>query len=416
MQLNRLACAISLIAILASGGVVLAEAAQEGELKAVEQDIVLSAERQKQLETEVAAAITEQDSLSNRLIAMAETAAVQERELAAIEKRQGKLKSEMAKINLRLAAKQDVMAHVLAGLQRLENNPPPALVVAPDDVLGALRGAMIFGAIVPELRNAAQELHDQLAALKTLREKFDTAARDHAVALTGLDASRADIGKLITEKKALAATRALELDQEKLRAQALADKATSLKQLLEDLAQEKARAEAKRTADEKARAEAERKLQEKLLPPLMAFSKLRGQLGYPVEGQIIKTFGVETGLGGRLDGIVITTAVQAQVRSPVSGKIEFAGKFRSYGEMVIVNPGDGFLLLLAGLDQTQASHGQSVKAGEPVGLMGSKPGPLAVSNGLTNLTTPVLYVELRKNGKAVDSTPWWIGKTQEAMR
>jgi murein hydrolase activator len=266
------------------------------------------------------------------------------------------------------------------------------------------------------LRSAAQELHDQLAALKSLREKFDAQARDHAVALTALDASRADMGKLIEEKKALARAQSLELDAEKKRAEALADKATSLKQLLEALAEEKAKAEAKRTAEEKARAEAERKLQEKLLPPQMAFSKLQGQVSFPAEGQIIKGFGADTGLGGQLDGIVITTSAKAQVRSPVTGKIEFAGKFRSYGEMVIVNPGDGYLMLLAGLEQTLATHGQSVKAGEPVGLMGEKPGKLAVSNGLTNLTSPVLYVELRKNGKAVDSAPWWIGKTQEAMR
>jgi murein hydrolase activator len=416
MPSARIACTLSVAAVLAAIPAALAQEAQEGELKAVEENIALSAERQKQLEAEVAKALAEQDDLSNRLITMAETAAVQERELGAIEKRQSKLKAEMAKINLRLAAKQDVMAEVLAGLQRLENNPPPALVVAPDDVLGALRGAMIFGTIVPELRSAAQELHDQLAALKSLREKFDAQARDHAVALTALDASRADMGKLIEEKKALARAQSLELDAEKKRAEALADKATSLKQLLEALAEEKAKAEAKRTAEEKARAEAERKLQEKLLPPQMAFSKLQGQVSFPAEGQIIKGFGADTGLGGQLDGIVITTSAKAQVRSPVTGKIEFAGKFRSYGEMVIVNPGDGYLMLLAGLEQTLATHGQSVKAGEPVGLMGEKPGKLAVSNGLTNLTSPVLYVELRKNGKAVDSAPWWIGKTQEAMR
>jgi murein hydrolase activator len=416
MPFRRFASALSLIALVASAENACSQSPQEGELQAVQQDIKLSAERQAELEAKAKALVAEQDALSNRLVAMADTAAVQERELAAIEKRQDKLKRSMATINLDLASKQDVMAEILAGLQRLEQNPPPALVVAPDDVLEALRGAMIFGAIVPELRNAARELHDTLSDLKTLRTKFETEAASHAEALQALATSRSEINALITEKKALAITSAQELDAEKKRADALAEKATSLQQLLEDLAIEKAKAEAKRTAEEKARAEAQRQLEEKQLEPKMAFSKAKGQVSYPVEGQILKGFGAETGLGGRLDGIVITTSKQAQVRSPVAGKVEFAGKFRSYGQMVIVNPGDGYLVLLAGLEQTLASHGQSVKAGEPVGLMGDKPGKLAVSNGLTNLTTPVLYVEFRHNGDAVDSTPWWIGQKQEAMR
>jgi septal ring factor EnvC (AmiA/AmiB activator) len=221
---------------------------------------------------------------------------------------------------------------------------------------------------------------------------------------------------LIAEKKALALSSRAELAAEKKRAEELAEKATSLKQLLEDLAIEKAKAEAKQSAEAKARAEAERILQEKALKPAMAFSKSQGQLNFPAQGQILKLFGAETGLGSSVDGIVIATQKQAQVISPVAGKVEFAGKFRSYGQMVIVNPGEGYLVLLAGMDQTSAQHGQSIKAGEPVGTMGLKPGKLALSNGLTQVSTPVLYVEFRKNGDPVDPAPWWIGNRQEAMR
>jgi murein hydrolase activator len=416
MNLLRSLAALSLIALVVQEPCAVAEEPKADELVAVEQDLATSTTRQAALLEQAKATVAEQGLLSNRLVALAETAAVQERELATVEKRQGKLKAEIARINLDLAAKQDVIAEILAALQRLAQNPPPALVVAPNDVLGALRGAMLFGTIVPELRGEAELLHQQLTDLKILRDQFDIEVHQHDEALVALNASRLDITSLIKDKKAIAESSEQDLETERKHAEELAAKAISLKQLLAALAEDKAIAEAKQSAEAKARAEAERLAEEKAAMPQMAFSKSQGQIDFPAQGQIVKRFGDDSGLGTTLDGIVIATAKQAQVTTPVSGKVEFAGKFRSYGQMVIVNPGEGYLVLLAGLEQTLATHGQSVKAGEPVGTMGNKPGQMAMSNGLTNLTTPVLYVEFRKNGDPVDPTPWWIGIRQEAMK
>jgi murein hydrolase activator len=413
MSLSRLICALSLTALVATGAV--AQQATEQDLQAVEQDIALSAEKQKLLEAEAQAAIEVQESLSAKLVTFADTVTEQERKFATAEKRKAKLQNEIAAINLTLVAKQDVIAQVLAGLQRLEHNPPPALVVAPDDVLDALRGAMVFGTIVPELRRAAQELHDQLTLLKTLREKFEAESKTANETLAALEASRTEINQLIEEKARLAKTSKEQLAAERKRAEELADKATNLKDLLAKLEQERLAAEAKRTAEEKARAEAARKAEEaKIKPTVMA--KAQGQLRFPAEGQIVRKFGDDTGLGSRVDGNLINTIATAQVTTPVAGKIEFAGKFRSYGQMIIINPGGDYLVLLAGLSDIQATLGQSIREGEPVGRMGEKPGKLAVSNGLTNLTNPVLYVEFRFKGNPVDPAPWWIGNRQEAMR
>jgi murein hydrolase activator len=421
--LNR-ASALCLMIVLTSGLPAMAEAPQQQELQALERDLNVSTLRQQELLQQATSALAERERLSNQLVATADTVANQERDLSDVATRQAKLKTEIATLNLDLAAKRDVIAEVLAGLQRLEHNPPPALIVAPDDVLSALRGAMLFGTIVPELRHAAQTLHDQLSALKTLREELAQQAKVHATTLNALAESRITMQRLIEEKHALAEASQQELLVEQKRAEELAAKATTLKQLLQTLAEEKARAEAQMSADAKAKAQAEaealRLMQEKQSQPEMAFSKAQGQLEYPAQGKIIKTFGEESGLGSRLDGIVINTQIQAQVTSPISGKVEFAGQFRSYGNMVIINAGEGYLVLLAGLQETVTRSGQSIKAGEPVGRMGDKPGKMAtnmgLSKGLTNLTTPVLYVEFRQNGDPVDSTPWWIGKRQEAMR
>jgi murein hydrolase activator len=416
MTVLRSIAVLSVPALLAALPAALAEEPKPEDLQTVEQELTVSAARQAELMTQAKAAVDAQVSLSDRLVALAETSAVQERQLALATKRQTKLKDEIARISLDLASQQDVMAEVLAGLQRLSQNPPPALVVAPDDVLGALRGAMLFGTIVPEMREAARKLHDQLTDLANLRTRLDDEARKHDEALKALTVSRVEINALLAEKQALALASQQDLEAERKHAEELAAKASSLKQLLATLEKEKAEAQARLTAEAKAREELEQKLKAASLVPEVAFSKSKGLISYPAQGDIVRLFGAESGLGTPVEGVIIATATEAQVTSPVTGKIEFAGKFRSYGNMVIVNAGEGYLILLAGLEKVNTAHGQSVKAGEPVGVMGTKAGSVAMSNGLTDLTKPVLYVELRKNGDPVDPTPWWIGNRQEAMR
>jgi murein hydrolase activator len=413
-------CAFTLLAVLAAVDVALAEGDESHSLQAVEQDLALSRDKQLQLEASAKEAVLAQDQLSDQLVDLAAIAKTQERDLAKVEKQLRKLKNDIAERNLDLASQQDVIAEVLAGLQRLEHNPPPALVVAPDDVLSALRSAMMFGAVLPELKQKAALLHDKLSALKVLQDDLNTQQKSHAETLAGLDLSRGEIKRLIAEKHAAAELASQDLALEKKRTEELAEKATTLKQLLAALEEQRKVAEAKASAETKARLEAERLLKEKQNQPLMAFSKSQGQLNFPVQGQLTKVFGLDTGFGSTLDGIVIATEKQAQVTAPVGGTIEFAGKFRSFGQMVIINPGEGYLVLLAGLTQVTAAHGQSVKAGEPLGEMGDKPSKMAQTGGLTkdltNATTPMLYVEFRHNGDPVDPAPWWINTRQEAMR
>jgi murein hydrolase activator len=412
--------ALSVLALANAVAPAWAEGAQVEALEALQQDLAGSKDKQEQLIAQAQAAALAQDALSNQLVALAATTQAQERDLEKIETRLKALKTDMAQRNLELAAQQDVIAEVLAGLQRLEHNPPPALVVAPDDVLMALRSAMMFGAVLPELKQKALALHDKLSALQALRQDLTVQQQSHGAALAGLAVSRADIKRLMAEKQAAAALASQDLAVEKKRAEELAAKATSLQQLLSALEDQRKQNEAQASAETQAKIEAERVLKQQQNMPTMAFSKSAGQLNFPAQGQLRKGFGVETGFGSRLDGIVIATQPQAQVTAPAGGTIEFAGQFRSFGHMVIINPGEGYLVLLAGLGQVDAMQGQSVKAGEPLGQMGDKASKIAQTGGLTadltNATTPMLYVEFRHNGDPVDPTLWWIGSQQEAMR
>jgi murein hydrolase activator len=412
---NSLLIATSMLALLQ--GVARAQTADPAaDLSQVEQSIKDSSDKQNALATNIETATKAQAEISDKLIVLAKTLESQQSAVQTADTKLKKLGAESIVIRSTLAEKQDQLSELLAGLQRLEQNPPPALVVEPQNILQALRGAMMFGAVVPEMRDQALELQNNLRRLEAIRTETEDAKKTQEQALSALAASQSELIKLQAEKKALAINSAKDLEAEKLRAADLANQAKNLKQLLTALEEEKKKAEAIKTAEAKALEETERKKREALMRPMMVFTQAHGKLDYPVQGDKLKQFGDDNGLGGTLDGLAIATSANSNVISPVDGRVEFAGPFRSYGQLLILNVGEGYLVLLAGMNQISAEIGQSVRAGEPLGQMGKGPSSVALIGSETNNAQPVLYIEFRKNNDPVDPSPWWIGGRKEAMK
>ena len=168
-------------------------------------------------------------------------------------------------------------------------------------------------------------------------------------------------------------------------------------------------------AERLAAEERERQRQENLQrAPKLAFAEAKGKLAFPAQGQIVRGFGEPDGLGRETQGVMIATRAGAQVTAPADGKVEFAGPFRSYGEVIILNPGGGYRVLLAGMDKVTADVGEFLRAGEPVGEMGSGPASVTLFGEVVQDGRPVLYIEFRNSTEAVDSGPWWIGGLKEA--
>jgi septal ring factor EnvC (AmiA/AmiB activator) len=384
---------------------------QENELGLVEHEISLSVEAQEKIKTDVTAALSEQEDISARLIDIAKQVQSQETTIGATEGRILKLRKEEITIRADLTEKQDAMSKLLAGLQRLEQNPPPALVVEPRDVLSALRGAMMFGTIVPELRSQAEHLTEKLARLERIRAEVETENTALSASMQDLKTAQINLSELILQKKQMVFESAGKLEAEKQRAAELADKAKSLKQLLADLTAQRLQEEA-----EKSKQAEMRRQEEALAKPSMLFSASLGHLDYPVQGQILKRFGDDDGLGSSLRGMAIAARAAAQITAPVDGKVEFAGPFRSYGQLLILDPGEGYLVLLAGMREISAEMGQTVRAGEPLGTMGDGPSSVTLLGDQIQEVRPVLYIEFRKDGEAVDSAPWWLGGMREARK
>jgi septal ring factor EnvC (AmiA/AmiB activator) len=148
------------------------------------------------------------------------------------------------------------------------------------------------------------------------------------------------------------------------------------------------------------------------IKPEIPFSQARGRLPMPAQGRQVLGFGEKTQYGGQSKGLVLETRTGAQVTSPCDGWIVYAGEFRSYGQLLIINAGGGYHVLLAGLSQIDVQPGQFVLGGEPVGTMS---GWTQQAQSATANNAPVLYVEFRKDGTAIDPDPWWVQGHQKVQ-
>lgn len=409
---SALTIALAMLALPAQGTGLHAQ--EQEQLELIERQIENAKAAEARIAQEIAAGIEAQDSVAEQLGSIAQSIQAQEALIAASEAELQKLAAERAGLLAELGEKQDSLSELLAALQRLEQNPPPALVVEPGDILSALRGAMLLGTLVPELSTEAQALALKLDQLGQIEAAIGTRGKEVAQEIARLEGQRAELGRLVTQKKGLVSKSSAELEAERGRTRALADRARSLKQLLAGLAEERKRQEAE-AAERLAAEERERQRQENLQrAPKLAFAEAKGKLAFPAQGQIVRGFGEPDGLGRETQGVMIATRAGAQVTAPADGKVEFAGPFRSYGEVVILNPGGGYRVLLAGMDKVTADVGEFLRAGEPVGEMGSGPASVTLFGEVVQDGRPVLYIEFRNSTEAVDSGPWWIGGLKEA--
>ncbi len=146
------------------------------------------------------------------------------------------------------------------------------------------------------------------------------------------------------------------------------------------------------------------------MKPAIPFHLAKSQLPLPAQGRRVLAFGEKNQFGRVSRGMVIETRHGAAVVSPSDGWVVYAGEFRSYGQVLIVNAGGGYHILLANLARTDVEVGRFVLAGEPVGAMSSNVG------AKTQDTAPVLYVEFRnKEGQSFDPTPWWADGSQKVQ-
>jgi septal ring factor EnvC (AmiA/AmiB activator) len=389
---------------------------RDQELKAARDAQRKSADTEAALKREIEEIGADRRKLNQDLIDTAARARELENKVVATETRLKPLDENEASIRKSLDGRRAVIGEVLAALQRIGHRPPPALIASPEDALQTVRTAMLLGAVLPQMRQQVEALASDLAELVNVRRKITVERDQLRKQFAALEQERKRTAALVSERRKQQAEREKALEGERTRAGDLAKQVDNLKDLIAKL--EQGLDPAIRAAREAARSDSRPALSAfrdpGRLAPAVAFASLRGHVPIPVNGVKIKAFGAPDGLGGSEKGLSIATRAGAQVTAPSDGWVVYAGPFRSYGQLLILNAGGGYHILLAGMDRISVDLGQFVLTGEPVAVMGSGSHIAAIL--ATGSSQPILYVEFRKDGSPVDPGPWWAAGEGEKVR
>jgi septal ring factor EnvC (AmiA/AmiB activator) len=340
-----------------------------------------------------------------------------EAKLSDAEKRLAPLDQREAELKKSLSGREAILSQVLAALERLGLHPAPALLLQPETTLEAVRSAILLGAVVPELRGQAESIVADLSELARLR-------RDIALERDSLTANRAALAEdqrrisaLIDERQRQQGEDEKALEGERGRVQALAKQVETVQDLVSRMERE---IEAASRAAETAKREEPVKSASLAPPdsarisPAVPFQEAKGKLSFPAIGRKLHEYGATNGLGGVEKGLSLATRPDAQVSAPCDGWVVYAGNFRNYGQLLIINAGGGYHILLAGMERITVDLGQFVLTGEPVAVMGSASRVAAVS--AFGSSEAILYVEFRKDGNSIDPSPWWATTEDEKVR
>nr|WP_246738489.1 peptidoglycan DD-metalloendopeptidase family protein [Bradyrhizobium sp. CCBAU 051011] len=395
---------------------------REQELEAARQEQRKAAELQQKLKADIAAIGQDRSKLNQQVIDIAAQVRNVETRIGETEGRLRPLDSREMQIRTSLDSRRSEIVEVLAALQRAGRRTPPALLVRPEDALQSLRTAMLLGSVVPELRGRAEKLTADLTELVNLRKDIanqrDVLARDR----DRLKDDSIRLAALVEERQRKQSAIEKDMEAEGARAINLSKQVDSLQGLITKMEQDlKSAAKAAATASLKGTPPAPGgkpnlgALKDPArLSPAIAFASAKGLFAFPVNGRKIRDFGGSDGAGGVEKGISLTTRAGAQVTTPCDGWVVYAGPFRSYGQLLILNAGGGYHVLIAGMERISVNIGQFVLTGEPVATMGTTSQVASIL--ATTASQPVLYVEFRKDGTPIDSGPWWAANEGEKVR
>ena len=393
-------------------------------------------QRTKALQGDVEAITAERESLNVRLLETATLIKKSEGDLTTTEARLAELQAQEKMIKGSLGQRHGQIAKLLAALQRMGRNPPPVLITQREDALKMVRSAMLLASAFPELGTQARALAARLNELVRVMTESRTQGDRLRAEMTRLTDARTRLSGLLEEKKASLEQRQSELKRMRTAAAQISASVTDLNQLIARLDQAVKDHTGLGAYDKEAREAAKDAAPGDLAPsgqkgmdvvelapgttlgnpgrikPEIPFAEAKSRLPLPAQGRQVLAFGEKTQYGGQSKGIVLETRQGAQVTSPCDGWIVYAGEFRSYGQLLIINAGGGYHVLLAGLSQIDVQPGQFVLAAEPVGTMtgwSQQAQPASITSA------PVLYVEFRKEGAPIDPDPWWVTGHQKVQ-
>ncbi|MCC3861637.1 murein hydrolase activator EnvC family protein [Pseudemcibacter aquimaris] len=388
------------------------ERATSEKLDELKKQIEISTERTKSLEQEAAQVREEIADIQQQLINSAADIQKTESNITRGEQNLAELLIREKELEEKLSDRNFEMASTLGAMQRLSMQSTNVVAFKPDEAINTLRTTSLLKVVLPDLKSRADVLENDLSELNVVRHDISRQNELLKQQLAALVISNGEIDELLKQRQVRQSVLEKTTREEQEKLKQFAENAKDLQELIDQieteiaLREEAARRAAKISRDRPAPAGSTTSVARLSTPdPSSNFAGSKGNLPLPASGSIGQSFNQLLPSGQRAKGITIDTRVGATVIAPHEGRIVYAGKFRTYGQLLIISHGDGYHTLLAGLENINSNVGQWVLKGEPVGQMSREAGP---SNSRQKL-----YVELRQQGKPVNPLPWIIAMDRQ---
>lgn len=384
----------------------------ENEVKKAEEEARLKSLESKRLQAQAIQLNLELSKIDKTVITLAKKIQSNENNLSSMEEKLELLKKNLKEKEVEFVKENSSLIQTIAALQNMSLNPSESIILQPLSPVDIIRSAILLRETVPFLEQKSSKLKIDLDTIYEQKRKIESVVTDAKKQKLVLEKQQSEMQQLMKKKSAMRQEVEHKGAETQKLAESLISKAKNLRDLLDELERQKELARKKRE-------EAERLAQLKNLEEQKKsnvahtvdtkthasikkqigsgkFVHAKGHLTRPVSGTKITEYGQTISKGVTSKGIVYKTRPKAQVTSLYDGSVIFSGPFKGYGNIIIVEHGDGYLSLLAGLGSIDCDVGQMLLAGEPVGTMPDN-------------DSAKLYVEIRKNRHPINPSPWIAG-------
>ena len=334
-----------------------------------------------------ARALDAADNARDRVAALTQTVQAFENGLEALRDGMRRAALREARLTRELQAREGEVAELLGALQSMSRAPAPTTLLHPAGPMGTARAGMILSDVAPAMNVRAQELRAKLEEVQTLRTLQESAVETLGKSLKGVQEARSELSQAVANRVPLPK----KFTEDPVRTAILIASTETLEGFASGLSE--------MAVDEA----------EVILPDVRS---QRGKLPLPVAGTLLRRAGEADAAGVKRPGILLAARPRALVTSPAAGTIRYRGPLLDYGNVIILEPGPGILLVLAGLDVVYGETGDVLPEGSPLGLMGgaeTAEGSVVPQNaeGTGSGRPETLYMELRVDNVPEDPAPWF---------
>jgi len=359
----------------------------DSELQSIKSQLLENKTKKGELDKKISKISKELEIIRGNLIKAAISIRKNEEKLEYVEKRIKDLETKKTNIEATLQSERVSIIKLIMILERIRKTPPQAMIARPETPYKTAQSALLMENIIPSVKRHAENLKNNLETLQRVSNELKIEKVSLIKETKSLKNKNVELLKLVNKKEKIYKKVNRNIKAQELTISAISSRAKNLEDLVKKIKEEENK-EFKRQKT----AQIFRKKPDFIL-------KDSGQSQLPISGIIRVGYHKKDDLGSKSNGITIEGRSGGLIIAPMSGKIQFTGTFKRYGNIVIIEHKDGFHSLIAGIDKISTNIGDFVKSGEPIGVLPDS----------SLIPRPKLYYELRKNGSPVNPSVKFSG-------